>query len=33
MKLFDYLKMEFPGLTPEDTKVHLAQINDYKEDR
>ncbi|MEI7100321.1 GIY-YIG nuclease family protein, partial [Klebsiella pneumoniae] len=32
MKLFDYLKMEFPGLTPEDTKVHLAQINDYKED-
>ncbi|HDZ0615727.1 TPA: hypothetical protein RRT20_005311 [Klebsiella pneumoniae] len=21
MKLFDYLKMEFPGLTPEDTKV------------
>ena len=32
MKLFDYLKMEFPNLTPETTKVHLAQKNDYKED-
>ncbi|HHA1295544.1 GIY-YIG nuclease family protein [Enterobacter sp. RCC_40] len=32
MKLFDYLKMEFPDLTPEATKVHLAQTNDYKED-
>lgn len=24
--------MEFPDLTPEATKVHLAQLNDYKED-
>lgn len=24
--------MEFPDLTPETTKVHLAQMNDYKED-
>lgn len=32
MKLFDYLKMEFPSLRPEDSKVHLAQMNDYKED-
>ncbi len=32
MKLFDYLKMEFPSLAPEATKVHLAQMNDYKED-
>lgn len=32
MKLFDYLKMEFPALRPEDSKVHLAQMNDYKED-
>ncbi|WP_368894285.1 hypothetical protein [Kluyvera ascorbata] len=32
MKLFDYLNMEFPDLTPETTKVHLAQMNDYKED-
>ena len=31
MKLFDYLKMEFPDLTPEAAKVHLAQTNDYKE--
>ncbi|MCG8707637.1 GIY-YIG nuclease family protein [Brenneria sp. 4F2] len=32
MKLFDYLRMVFPDLTPETTKVHLAQMNDYKED-
>ncbi|USL59549.1 GIY-YIG nuclease family protein [Pantoea ananatis] len=32
MKLFDYLKMTFPDLTPESTKVHLAQANDYNED-
>lgn len=32
MKLFDYLKMVYPELTPETTKVHLAQLNDYKED-
>lgn len=32
MKLFDYLRMIFPDLTPETTKVHLAQTNDYKED-
>lgn len=32
MKLFDYLNMVFPALTSEATKVHLAQINDYKED-
>ena len=24
--------MKFPDLTPEATKVHLAQMNDYKED-
>lgn len=24
--------MEFPSLRPEDSKVHLAQMNDYKED-
>ncbi len=32
MKLFDYLSMVFPVLSPETTKVHLAQMNDYKED-
>ncbi|WP_324700719.1 GIY-YIG nuclease family protein [Pantoea agglomerans] len=32
MKLFDYLMMTFPDLTPESTKVHLAQVNDYNED-
>ncbi|NCH73589.1 GIY-YIG nuclease family protein [Cronobacter dublinensis] len=32
MKLFEYLKMVFPKLTPENTKVHLAQRNDYKEE-
>lgn len=32
MKLFDYLQMVFSDLTPENTKVHLAQINEYKED-
>ncbi|MCV2513344.1 hypothetical protein RKT74_23600 (plasmid) [Leclercia pneumoniae] len=32
MKLFDYLKMQFPNVKPENTKVHLAQTNDYKED-
>lgn len=32
MKLFDYLKMVYPDLTPETTKIHLAQINEYKED-
>ncbi|MFU1853195.1 GIY-YIG nuclease family protein [Citrobacter portucalensis] len=32
MKLFDYLRMVCPDLTPETTKVHLAQMNDYKED-
>lgn len=32
MKLFDYLKMVYPKLTPETTKVHLAQMNEYKED-
>ncbi|QOV65852.1 GIY-YIG nuclease family protein [Kosakonia pseudosacchari] len=32
MKLFDYLKMALPDLTPETTKVHLAQMNDHKED-
>lgn len=32
MKLFDYLKMVSPDLTPETTKVHLAQMNEYKED-
>lgn len=32
MRLFDYLKMTFPDLTPEVTKVHLAQMNDYQED-
>lgn len=24
--------MTFPDLTPESTKVHLAQVNDYNED-
>ena len=32
MKLFDYLKMVSPDLTPDNSKVHLAQLNDYKED-
>ncbi|WP_230622765.1 GIY-YIG nuclease family protein [Enterobacter kobei] len=32
LKLFDYLKIEHPDLTPETTKVHLAQMNDYKEE-
>lgn len=32
MKLFDYLKMVYPDLTPEKTKIHLAQTNEYKED-
>lgn len=32
MKLFDYLRMVCPDLTPLATKVHLAQMNEYKED-
>ncbi|PPC61161.1 hypothetical protein C1Y41_19545 [Pantoea sp. ICBG 1758] len=32
MKLFDYLKLEIPGLTPENTNIHLAQVNNYEED-
>ncbi|MBY4890617.1 GIY-YIG nuclease family protein [Pantoea sp. DY-15] len=32
MKLFDYLKMVCPDLTPENTKVHLPQMNEYRED-
>ncbi|WP_252515094.1 hypothetical protein [Candidatus Pantoea bituminis] len=32
MKLFDYLKMVFTDMTPDNTKVHLAQLNEYKED-
>ena len=32
MKLFDYFKLVCPEVTPETTKIHLAQTNEYKED-